>query len=161
MSEMFHVPCLSSTGEVRRLIKAVGRGAKGSHGRRCMLRGALFVLEDDPSARFCYHSHACVEIRSEIRRPLKTRPPELQLPQQPMRLSSHLQKHLTEQMFLFLAKSGHRLSNWLAWDDSDRGCGCWWSCRVSMHGERGVDGVVEYNAFLKWSLEKTLHLKKV
>lgn len=54
-----------------------------------------------------------------------------------MRPFSHLQKYLTEQIFLFLAKSGHRPSNCLARDNSGRGCGCWRSCHLWMDEKRG------------------------
>lgn len=75
------------------LIKATGRGAKGSEGRRCVPWGLYLVRQMNLQSASATAPAAWKETlmsfseksddRTEISPPLRTRPPELQLPDSP------------------------------------------------------------------------------
>lgn len=150
MSEMFHAPCLSSTGAVRhryRTDKGYGLRSSGFRGEGPHAMGALVGLVDEPTCirETCVKAVIHVFLR-EFREWQKWNQPVIRdqtvwtpAARRHIRLLSHLQKHLTEQIFLFLAKSGHRPLKCLAQDNSGRGCGCWWSCHVWMDEEMRMD----------------------
>ncbi len=151
MSEMFHAPCLSSTGAVRRRCttdKGYGPESWGFRGEELHAMGPLVGLEDEPSCiqESCMKGEFHVfllEIRvtkcnQSIIQDQTTWTP---VARHHIRLLGHLQKHLTEQIFLFSGKKWAQAVKAPGSGNSGRGCGCWWSCHVGMDEERGMDAL--------------------